>query len=155
VEQEGGPGQAPEAGPGRRASTGQRRRRLPQGRRNSVHVRLTDEEYAAVAAAAAQARLSVPAWLAVTAMAATRPARGRLSPAQVRSVLIELYAVRRGLSHTGRNINDVARLMLGTGQLKEGAGAAVAELRAATGRLERFLAQAQGHIPGVDLSRLW
>lgn len=137
----------------------QRRRRLEGGRKNQVLVRFSDGEFAAVSAKARAARLSVPALVAGAAIHVsgddTGAAGGRLSPEEVRTLIIELYAVRRGMSNTGRNINDVNRFALGTGQLKENTDGAVRDLRAATARLDSFLAQVAGYLPGVDLTRMW
>ena len=140
-----------------RAHNGQRRRRVEGGRPHQVLVRMTDEEYVAVAAKAKATALSIPALVAAAALsyrvAGGEGAGGRLDPAAARAVLVELHAVRRGLGNAGRNINDVARFVLGTGELKESAQAAVRDLRAATARLEAFLEQAAALLPGVDLSQ--
>jgi len=69
-------------------------------------------------------------------------------------VVIELFAVRRGMTNAGRNINDVARLLLGTGELKRNAEVSVAEFRAATARVDAFLTELAGYLPGVDLKHV-
>ncbi len=115
-------------------------------------VRFTDLEFAVVSASAAAARLSVPAWLAVLGLTGTEDRV--LDAASIRGVVIELFAVRRGMSNAGRNINDVARLLLGTGELKRNAEASVTEFRAATARLEALLDELAGYLPGVDLKHV-
>jgi len=122
------------------------------GRGNKVTVRFTDDEFAVVSAAAAAARLSVPAWLAVLGLTGTEDRV--LDAASIRGVVIELFAVRRGMSNAGRNINDVARLLLGTGELKRNAEVSVTEFRAATARLEALLEELAGYLPGVDLKHV-
>jgi hypothetical protein len=136
----------------------QRRRRVEGGRRNQVLVRFSDEEFASVSAKARAARLSLPALVASAAINLTRgeeDASGRLAPHEVRALIIELFAIRRGMANAGRNINDVNRFALGTGRLKEDTEAAVRELRAATERLDAFLAHVADYLPGVDLTRTW
>jgi len=134
-----------------------RRTRVEGGRGNKVTVRFTDLEFAVVSASvvsasAAAARLSVPAWLAVVGLTGTEDRV--LDAASIRGVVIELFAVRRGMSNAGRNINDVARLLLGTGEVKRNAEVSVAEFRAATARLEALLEELAGYLPGVDLKHV-
>jgi len=129
-----------------------RRTRVEGGRGNKVTVRFTDDEFAVVSASAAAARLSVPAWLAVVGLTGTEDRV--LDAASIRGMVIELFAVRRGMSNAGRNINDVARLLLGTGELKRNAEVSVAEFRAATARVEAFLDELAGYLPGVDLKHV-
>ncbi len=93
---------------------GLRRTRVTGGRPHSVCVRMTDEEFAYISARAANARLSVAALLAVNAL--TAEDQSVIDPGRLRAVVIELYAVRRGMSNAGRNINDVARFALGRGR---------------------------------------
>lgn len=132
----------------------QRRRRVEGGREFRVNVRFTEEEYAAVAARAVAARVSMPAMVAAAALAPVETQGGAvLPPDRVRALIIELYAIRRGMTNAGRNINDVNRFALGTGELKEDTEAAVADFRGALAKLEAFLEQAQHLMPGVDLSR--
>jgi len=126
--------------------------RVHGGRGNKVTVRFTDLEFAVVSASAAAARLSVPAWLAVLGLTGTEDRV--LDAASIRGVVIELFAVRRGMSNAGRNINDVARLLLGTGELKRNTEVAVAEFRAATARLEALLEELASYLPGVDLKHV-
>jgi len=135
-----------------RVMRGSRRTRVEGGRPNKVTVRFTDDEFAVVSAAAAAARLSVPAWLAVLGLTGTEDRV--LDPASIRGMVIELFAVRRGMTNAGRNINDVARLLLGTGELKRNAEVSVAEFRAATARLEGFLDELGTYLPGVDLKHV-
>jgi len=131
---------------------GSRRTRVEGGRPNKVTVRFTDDEFAVVSASAAAARLSVPAWLAVVGLTGTEDRV--LDPASIRGMVIELFAVRRGMSNAGRNIKDVARLLLGTGELKRNTEVSVAEFRAATARVDAFLTELAGYLPGLDLKHV-
>jgi len=135
-----------------RVMRGSRRTRVEGGRPNKVTVRFTDDEFAVVSAFAAAARLSVPAWLAVVGLTGTEDRV--LDAASIRGMVIELFAVRRGMSNAGRNINDVAWLLLGTGELKRNAEVSVAEFRAATARVDGFLTELAGYLPGVDLKHV-
>jgi len=113
---------------------------------------MTDEEFAYISARAANARLSVAALLAVNAL--TAEDQSVIDPGRLRAVVIELYAVRRGMSNAGRNINDVARFALGTGELKRNAEASVTEFRAAVARLDGFLSVLAQYLPGVNLKHV-
>ena len=128
---------------------GLRRARVTGGRPHSVCVRMTDEEFAYISARAANARLSVAALLAVNAL--TAEDQPVIDPGRLRAMVIELYAVRRGMSNAGRNINDVARFALGTGALKENTDLSVREFRAAVARLDGFLSVLAQYLPGVNL----
>ncbi len=48
----------------------------------------------------------------------------------------------------------MARLLLGTGELKRNAEVSVAEFRTATARVEAFLDELAGYLPGVDLKHV-
>lgn len=149
--------QGPGQGTGRELFR-QRRKRVDGGRGFRVDVRFTEEEYARIAARAVAARVSMSAMVAAAALASPEVPGGSgamLPPDRVRALIIELYAVRRGMANAGRNINDVNRFALGTGMLKENTEAAVAEFRSALARLVAFLEQSQHYLPGVDLSRVW
>jgi len=55
---------------------------------------------------------------------------------------------------TGVRAHGVSSLLLGTGELKRNAEASVTEFRAATARLEAFLTELAGYLPGVDLKHV-
>lgn len=89
---------------------GERRRRQVPGRRRVVSVKLSEAEHAAIRARAAAAGLSVAAFLA----GAAEQGSGGLgvagmTVAERRVWAAELLAVRRVLSATGNNVNQLAR----------------------------------------------
>jgi hypothetical protein len=130
---------------------GLRRRRAEGGRSHRVVVRFTDEELARVTARAEGARRTVPALLADLALS---PAVGpSLDPATARDLIMEVFAVRRGLDKVGRNVNDIARFALGTGEVRGNAAAVLAALGPALDRLDAFTAQVGRHFPGLELPR--
>jgi hypothetical protein len=130
---------------------GLRRRRVEGGRTHRVLVRFTDEELAWVTARAEGARRTVPALLADLALT---PAQGpALDPATARHLVMEVFAVRRGLEKVGRNVNDIARFALGTGEVRTNAALVLAALGPALDRLDAFTAQVGRHFPGLELPR--
>jgi hypothetical protein len=130
---------------------GLRRRRAEGGRSHRVLVRFTDEELAWVTARAEGARRTVPALLADLALT---PAQGPvLDPATARHLVMEVFAVRRGLEKVGRNVNDIARFALGTGEVRGNAAVVLAALGPALERLDAFTVSVGRHFPGLELHR--
>lgn len=94
---------------------------------------------ARVQARAVAVQRTVPALLADLVLA---PAQSPvLDPATARQLLVELFAIRRGLDKVGRNVNDIARFALGTGEVRANAAAVLAALLP---ELERLDAYAEG-----------
>jgi len=97
-----------------------RQRRVLGGRRRFVQLRLTEDDYAKVARAAA-AGASIPAYLV---MAGTRPLdRSAVTgdPVLMRVWGQELRALRQQVYRVGLNVNQVARLLHGTGEVARNA----------------------------------
>jgi len=95
-----------------------RQRRVLGGRRRFVQLRLTEDDYAKVAARAAAAGASIPAYLV---MAGTRPPdQSAVSGDRVlmRVWGEELRALRQQVYRVGLNVNQVARLLHGTGEVE-------------------------------------
>jgi hypothetical protein len=130
---------------------GLRRRRSEGGRPHRVVVRFTDEELARVSARAEGARRTVPALLADLAL--TPVVGPSLDPVTARDLVLEVFAVRRGLEKVGRNVNDIARFALGTGEVRGNAAAVLAAMGPALARLDTFVAQVGEHFPGLELHR--
>ncbi len=130
--------------------SGKRRRRVFGGRPHKVSVRLTDEEFAAVSAQAAAARLSVPAALVVAALA---PRSGGVDPESERVLLVELNAIRNGLIRIGTNINGIARWAHGSGEVRASAAGALESVVVMNARLEKFLVRLKEFFPGIDVTR--
>lgn len=89
-----------------------RRRRVAGGRPVKVEVKLTEAEFEAVSLRAAAARLTVPSFLAVTAL---RPAG--VGEGDARSAVTNLVAVRRILDGVATNLNQIAARLNSTGQV--------------------------------------
>ncbi|MFF9980428.1 plasmid mobilization protein [Streptomyces erythrochromogenes] len=113
---EGGsqPEEKPAARRKRRATKNASRKRSPKpaaDKRSYVcSVRLNDDEKYHLAAAAAAARTSLPAFLARSALAAARdPEHAAGAIAGERELISEMFAARRHLGHVGNNLNQVAR----------------------------------------------
>lgn len=88
---------------------GRRRRRREGGREHRVQVRLDGEEYAAIAARAAAARLTVASYLAA---AGSRDAAGGggWSVEQRSALVAELFTVQRVLRGVATNLNQLTAL---------------------------------------------
>jgi hypothetical protein len=130
---------------------GLRRRRTEGGRPHRVVVRLSDEELAWVTARAEGARRTVPALLADLAL--TPVVGPSLDPVTARDLVLEVFAVRRGLEKVGRNVNDIARFALGTGEVRGNAAVVLAALGPALERLDAFTVSVGRHFPGLELHR--
>src|SRR5689334_2504262 len=107
----------PELGECVAASTRQRRHLFPR-RQKFVNARFTDEEYAAIAAAANRSDLSPTAYVGTAAMAA---ARGTEVPgAPLREALTELMQARTAVVRIGVAVNKLAAKALAGGQVTAG-----------------------------------
>lgn len=132
-------------------STGKRRRREEGGRPHRVVVRLSDRELELVSARAAAAARTVPALLADLALA---PAQApTLDPGTARALLVELFAIRRGLEKTGTNINGIARYAHGTGEVRPTAAAVMGLLPAQLATLDGFARELAAYFPGLVVGR--
>jgi Bacterial mobilisation protein (MobC) len=108
-----------------------RMRRQPGGRGHQVKVRLNDAEYAATAARAAGARVSMQRLLVEAALA------GDAATASERRALVaELLAARRLVLAMGNNLNQLARVANSTGFVRPEVSAAAAAAARAVQRLE-------------------
>lgn len=126
-----------------------RRPRVAGGRQHQVKARFTDEEFQVIAARAAAARASVPAYLAAVGLQPVQP--GQIDAATVRALAAEMMGLRRQVNRVGHNINQVAHLLHGAGQI---AGHAATTYRAATAilsRIDPLLDRLEDYLPGVLL----
>lgn len=96
-------------------------------RTNTILLRLSDDEQAAIATAARLADLTPTGWAAEAAVAA---ATGREAPRAdpARQVLVELMQTRTQLRRAGTNLNQAVTKLNTTGIAPDWLGAAVAEL---------------------------
>jgi hypothetical protein len=120
-----------------------RQRRVLGGRRRFVQLRLTEDDYAKVAARAAAAGASIPAYLV---MAGTRPQDSSVvttgDPVLMRVWGQEMRGLRQQVYRVGLNVNQVARLLHGTGEVARNAEVtyrgAVRAIAALDPLIERF-----------------
>lgn len=117
------------------ASRKQRTHQRP-GRPRQVFVRLSEEEYAAIAAAAARENISPTSYVGVAALAA---ARGTEPPgAPLREALSELMQARTAAVRVGVSMNKIAAKLLAGAEVSDAeVRAAAAATRRAVARVER------------------
>lgn len=125
---------------------GARRRRVVGGRPHKFTVRFTDEELERVAARAAAARVSVPAFLALVAL---HSAEGRqVDPATVRAFAVEIFALRRQVNLLGNNVNQIAHKLHGTGEIESTAAETYRAATAAIEEIDPLLSRLSDFLPG-------
>jgi hypothetical protein len=124
--------------------SGMRRVRQAGGRRRDVHVRLSEAEYAAVAARAAGARMTPASYLAAAGCEDRAGAGGQgWSLAQRRALAAELFGAGTMLRRAGENLNRLTRIA-------QAQGALPAEVPAAAAALSRHLARCQAVAVALD-----
>lgn len=115
---------------------GRDRTHVLPGRRRSVLLRYSDEEYAAVVAAAQAAGLTPTGYAAEAALAA---ARGLEAPSvlPLREALVELMAARGLVRRIGVNVNQAVRQLHATGDAPPWLAQAVLATSRAVGEVEQ------------------
>ena len=111
-------GTAPDGGAVRPATVGRgprRRRRVPGGRPHQVNAVFTTEEYAVVTARAAGQRMTVPHYLAHVGLAGGQGNARVVEQHQL--VLHQLVMMTAQVRRVGQNVNQVLRLLQGTGEV--------------------------------------
>jgi hypothetical protein len=98
-----------------------------------VEIKFTDAEYAAVAARATEAKVSIQRLLTSCALA-------RRTLAASPSLAAELVALRRLTANLANNINQIARHLNSGGSPDAGIDPALAAVRRAMDRMDRALA---------------
>lgn len=117
-----------------------RLRRVDGGRQHAIKVKLDDAEYDAIAARAADCKLSVQRFLVSCALARRSPA-GAPQVAGVRtSLTAELTGLRRLTANLANNINQIARVLNSGGAPDSSIPAAADAVRRATARIDSVLA---------------
>lgn len=101
-----------------------RRRRVPGGRPHQVNAVFTTEELGVVAARAAAQRMTVPHYLAHVALAGGRDNARVVEQHQL--VLHQLVMMTAQVRRVGQNVNQVLRLLQGTGEVARHADATLA-----------------------------
>ena len=118
--------ESPDAGAqrgGKRGYGGWRQRRVVGGRQREVKVRFTDADYERLAARAALAGTSIPAYLALAGLRAQESSSVAGDRVLMRVWGEELRALRQQVYRVGLNVNQVARLLHGTGEVERQASA--------------------------------
>lgn len=113
-----------------------RRHRVEGGRPHAVKVRLTDAEYDALAARAAEAKVNVQRYLIERALTRAAPAH-RSAPS---ALTAELAAVRRLTANLANNMNQIARRLNAGGDPDARIPAAADAVIRTTRRLDAVLA---------------
>lgn len=114
---------------------GRRRRRVEGGRLPGHRVRVTAEEEARLQLMAGRAGVSVPKLLVDAALSSTA---GR-SPGERDRVIGELLQMRRLLSASSINMNQLAKIANGTGEVPAEAAAAIGAMRQTVARLDALI----------------
>ena len=123
-----------ESGSSRRSGS-LRRRRAVGGRPNKVTVVFTDDEFAAVSAKAAGQRVTVPHYLARVGLAG---GEGAVAERESRQFMLhQLVMLTAQVQRIGVNVNQVARLLNGTGEVAGHAAGTLAAAERAITALER------------------
>jgi len=128
------------------AGVGRKRRYRHGPRAHGVYVRYDEEEFAAVAAAAARAGLAPTAYVGEVSLAA---ARGSTPPST--SILYqlgeEMLAARRQVRRFGTNVNQAVAVLHSTGQAPEWLAAAARRCDEAVARLDAAVAAVVRRLP--------
>ncbi|WP_157562854.1 hypothetical protein [Micromonospora chokoriensis] len=112
------------------------------GRPHAVLLRLSDEEKAAIDAAAAIAQLTTTGYAAKAAVAAASAAQAPGgTTGDLRDLQHELFAARRAVVMFGNNVNQAAAAFNATGQLPDWAAEAVRLCAAAVARLDDVISR--------------
>lgn len=122
--------------PERRGRAGRDRRHSFPGRRHSILLRCTDEEYADLTAAAARSGLTPSGYAAEAAVAA---ARDNAPPASEpwREALNEVMQARAQVRRFGTNVNQAVRALNATGEPPEWLARAVTFTTSAVQQLDQ------------------
>lgn len=112
----------------------ERRANVLGGRQHRHIVKVTPEEESLLLAKAQQARVSVPRLLVEAAMA-----DGRETATDRQELAIQLFGAFRFLSALSNNINQMAKATNATGELPDGLGVTLGEVRRLAMRIDGLL----------------
>jgi hypothetical protein len=137
---------------GRAAHGGDRRHRFP-GRTKQVFVRLSNDEYDDIAAAAARVDLTPTGYVAEAALAAagaTTPVDGQdgsgITRSELAQVQRELFAARTALARVGANLNQAVAALNAAGRPPGSLGDAVEQSQRVLDRLDAVIATIDGRL---------
>jgi len=119
---------------------GRRRRRVEGGRLPGHRVRVTAEEEARLQLLAGRAGVSVPKLLVDSALSSTA---GR-TPGERDRVIGEMLQMRRLLSASSVNLNQLAKVANGTGEVPAESAAAIRAMRQTVARLDSLIDEWSG-----------
>jgi hypothetical protein len=122
------------------ARRGRARAHLAPGRRRRLFLRLAEEEYADIAAAARRAGLTPTGYAAEAALAAARGSRPP-RPEPWREALAELLGARAQVRRFGNNVNQAVRVLNATGDPPQALARAVDVTARAVAELDRAAAE--------------
>jgi hypothetical protein len=117
-----------------------RLRRIDGGRQHAIKVKLDDAEYDAIAARAADCKLSVQRFLVSCALARRSPAAVPQVVGVRTSLTAELTGLRRLTANLASNINQIARVLNSGGVPDSSIPATADAVRRATVRIDSVLA---------------
>ena len=125
-------------------------------RRRRVEFRYSDDEYAAVAAAAARAGYTTSGFIAETALAAAGE-RDELPPTLglQRELVVALNLAREQVARIGTNLNQAVARLNATGEAPPWLDRAVALSARVVARLEDTAAEISAGLPGGHRRRRW
>lgn len=128
----------------RRSPSVRRRERASRQRIRRVHVRLSEQEFAAIARAATSLGRTPAGFTAEAALAASGGAsQPRFDP--MRDVVLELMAARAQLRRYGNNVNQAARVLNAGGRPPDWLQVAIGATHRAVERIDRAIADLTAH----------
>jgi hypothetical protein len=129
-----------------RRRRGRDRQHARPGRRRSVFLRCSEQEYAALAAAARRAGLTTSGYAVEAALAAAQGSEPpKASP--WREALTEVMAARAQVRRFGSNVNQAVRAFNATGEAPEWLDRATALTSRAVGQLDAAAAELVRRLP--------
>lgn len=125
------------------ATTRARRTRILGGRQVQVNVKLTEAEYQAVVVRAVAAGVTVPSYLALTALRPEGVASG-----DAKGALINARATRRVLSGVANNLNQLTAKLHATGEVDAALPAVLAAVERVMERVDDSIAEVSTVVTG-------
>ncbi|WP_406693315.1 hypothetical protein REH65_33325 (plasmid) [Saccharopolyspora sp. ID03-671] len=125
------------------ASTANARRRVRHegGRHKQIKVLVNENEYESLAARAAACNLKLPSYLVLSGLQSLATGSGSpsMSPAQVRALVAEVYALKRVIRGSATNLNQLTKSAHATGEIPPEAWHHAARIAGMDERLDAVL----------------